>query len=120
MSTLEKLSNIVSETAKSLSKKSGEFIEVGKLTLDAQKKQERIQEIYEEMGEYVYSRLKRGSYVTKEEVLTWIQQIHRLEEGIEDSEKMALRIRNIKHCQYCRIQLEKEDNYCPICGKYAG
>ncbi|QUH20156.1 hypothetical protein [Alkaliphilus sp. B6464] len=118
MSLLEKLSNTLSETAKSLGKKSSEFVEISKLSLDAQRKQDKIQDKYEQIGKYVYSKLKRGSYITKEELEPWINEIDALEGDIEILEKMALNIRNIKHCTYCNIELDDDVNYCPLCGKY--
>ncbi len=117
MSTLEKLSNILSETAKTLGKKSSEFVEISKLTLGAQKKQDVIRDKYEEIGQYVYSKLKRVNHITKEEIETWISEIDALERDIERLERVALSIRNIKYCSYCKIELDDNDNYCPVCGK---
>ncbi|MBU5677097.1 zinc ribbon domain-containing protein [Alkaliphilus sp. MSJ-5] len=118
MSLLEKLSNTLSETAKSLGKKSSEFVEISKLSLNAQKKQDKIQDKYEQIGKYVYSKLKRVSYITREELEPWINEINALEGDIDRLEKMALNIRNIKHCTYCNIELDDDANYCPLCGKY--
>jgi len=118
MSALEKLSNTLSETAKSLGKKSSEFIEISKLTLSAQKKQEKIQDKYEQIGKYVYGKLKRVNFITKEELQPWINEIDALERDIGVLEKTALNIRNIKHCTHCKIEVDDDVNYCPLCGKY--
>jgi len=118
MSALEKLSNTLSETAKSLGKKSSEFIEISKLTLSAQKKQDKIHDKYEQIGQYVYSKLQRTNFITKEELQPWINEIDALERDIGTLEKMALNIRNIKHCTHCKIELDDDINYCPLCGKF--
>ena len=118
MSSLEKLSNILSETTKSLGKKSSEFIEISKLNLSAQQKQDQIHDKYEQIGQYVYSKLKRVNSISREELEPWINEINALERDMATLEKMALNIRNIKHCTYCKIELDDDVNYCPLCGKY--
>jgi len=118
MKLSEKLSNILSETAKSLGQKSSEFVEISKLTLSAQKKQDQIQDKYEQIGQYVYSKLKRANSITKEELQPWINEINALERDIGTLEKMALNIRNIKQCTYCNAEFDDDVNYCPLCGKY--
>lgn len=113
-----RLSDILSETAKSLGKKSSEFVEISKLTLNAQKKQKQIEEKYEKIGQYVYSKLKRSNSITKEELEPWISEINILERDMKTLEKIALSIRNIKFCTYCNAEFDDEVNYCPLCGKY--
>lgn len=118
MTISEKLSNILSETAKTLGKKSSEFVQISKLSINAQKKQEQIQDKYEQIGQYVYSKLKRASFITREELELWISEINALERELISLEKMALEIRNVKYCDYCKIELDEDTNYCPLCGKY--
>ncbi|ABR47571.1 conserved hypothetical protein [Alkaliphilus metalliredigens QYMF] len=117
MSLMEKFMNSASKSAKTMGQKSSEMVEVGKLNMSINKKEDLIQERYEEIGKYVYARLKRYEFVSKEEIGHLITELNTLNRDIEELEKHVLNIKKIKYCTDCKLELEEEAAYCPLCGK---
>ncbi|WP_026477140.1 zinc ribbon domain-containing protein [Alkaliphilus transvaalensis] len=120
MSFIDKLSSSVSDTAKSLGKKSNELMEISKLNVSIRKREEEILKLFEELGQYVYGRLKRLNYISKSEAEATIIAIEKLEEEIKTLEKLILNIKKIKYCSDCEIEADDDARYCPTCGKYIG
>lgn len=118
MALLDKLSNTLSETTKILGEKSSEVVEINKLNLSIRKKQNEINEIYEKIGEYIYGKFKRVNFITKEELDPWLNEIDALEKHIESLDRIVRNIKSAKYCSNCEIELDKDINYCPLCGKY--
>ena len=96
MSFLDKLSNSVSDTAKNLGKKSTDLMEVSKLKASIRKREEEIINLLEEMGQYVYSRLKRLNYVSREELEPLVSTLEKLEAELKNLEKLILDIKQVK------------------------
>jgi len=117
MSFFDKLSNSVSDTAKSLGKKSTDLMEVSKLKASIRKREEEIAMLFEEMGQYVYGRLRRLNYISREELEPLLTKIEKLEEEIKNLEKLILDIKQIKYCEHCEIEVEDDARYCPLCGR---
>ena len=81
------------------------------------KSEDEIIEKYEEIGQYVYGRLKRFRNVSREELYEQLKYIERIEEKIKSLEKNIVKVKRIKYCEACDLELEDEAKYCPICGK---
>lgn len=120
MSIIDKLSTSVSDTAKSLGKKSNDLMEISKLNISIRKREEEILRLFEELGQYAYGRLKRLSYISRNEVENMIKSIEKLEEEIKTLEKLILNIKKIKYCSNCEIEVEDDAKYCSLCGRYIG
>lgn len=60
MEILDSLGKRLSEVAKQVEEKSGEWLEIGKLNLEIFREEEAIRKIYREMGEAVYSAYFEG------------------------------------------------------------
>ncbi len=118
MGFLDKLSSSVSETAKTLSKRSADLVEISKLNLSIRKREEDIQELYEALGQYVHARLKKLQYINREDVEEYIRKIETLEADIQVFDKMVLKMRKVNYCDRCDIELDDDVKYCPLCGKY--
>lgn len=120
MGFLDKLSSSVSETAKTLTKRSADLVEISKLNLSIRKREEEIQELYETLGQYVHARLKKMQYINREDVEEYLRKIEALETDIQVFDKMVLKMRNINFCDKCDIEMDDDVRYCPLCGKYLG
>lgn len=120
MGLMDKLSNSVSTTAKNIGKKSTQIVEVSKLNASVRKRDEELMKQFEELGQYVYIRLKKLNYVTREELEETIRLIEQIEADIKTLEKLILNVRNINYCERCDIELEDETRYCPLCGRSVG
>ncbi|GAB6086778.1 zinc ribbon domain-containing protein [Alkaliphilus crotonatoxidans] len=117
MSWIERLSNGVSETAKNIGKRSTEVVEISKLSMSIRRKEEEISKRFEEMGQYIYGRLKKLNLVTRDELYEMLREVEALEEEIRTYERLILSIRNIAYCDHCQIELEEDARYCPLCGR---
>ncbi|KAB3535303.1 hypothetical protein F8154_06850 [Alkaliphilus pronyensis] len=117
MGLMNKLSSSMSNTAKSFSKVSNNMIEISKLNLSIKRREEEIREKFEEIGQYVYGRLKRMNMINRIELVELISEIHGLEEDISSLEKLILNLKGVNLCEACEIELDDEAKYCPLCGK---
>ncbi len=117
MNLMDKLSNSVSGTAKSIGKKSTDLMEISKLNRSIRKREEDILKLFEEMGQYVYGRLKNLNYITKEEVASLVNKIKKMEEEIKTLDKLILDIKKINYCEGCEIEVEEDAKFCPLCGR---
>ncbi|SCY69249.1 zinc ribbon domain-containing protein [Alkaliphilus peptidifermentans] len=117
MGLMDKLSNSMSQTAKSFTKLSANMVEISKLNLSIKKREEEIQQKLEEIGQYVYSRFKKMSMVSRAEVQDLILEIKVLEEDINTLEKLILNLKRLNYCEGCQLELDEDARYCPICGK---
>ncbi len=117
MSWVDKLSNTVSVTAKNIGKRSTEVVEISKLSVSIRRKEEEIMKRFEEIGQYVYGRLKKLNLVTRDELREMLAEIEKLEKEINTYERLILDIRKIAYCDRCDIELEDDARYCPLCGR---
>ncbi|PHS35044.1 MAG: hypothetical protein COA82_05780 [Alkaliphilus sp.] len=117
MRFLDRFTTTASNSAKTLSERTSDFIEVGKLNMKRRRIEDEIIEKYEEIGQYVYGRLKKSNNVSREELYQQLKHIERIEEKIKSLEKNLVEAKKIKYCRACDIELDDETRYCPICGK---
>lgn len=118
MGFIDKLSSSVSETAKTLSKRSADLVEISKLNLSIRKREEEIRELYEALGQYIHARLKKMNYINREDIEDYLRRIEALETDIQVFDKMVLKMRNVNYCDICDIEMDDDVRYCPLCGKY--
>ncbi len=117
MRFLDKFTNTASNSAKTISERTSNFIEVGKLNMKRRRIEDEIIEKYEEIGKYVCVKFKKSDNVSREELYQQLKQIERIEGRIESLEKNMIEVKKTKYCRECDIELDDETRYCPICGK---
>ncbi len=115
MSILDDLTKKVSTTAKAVSKKSGDIVEVTKLNMAIGTEEEKIQKAYFEMGKAVYD-----AYTKNEEIDGASKEIYEkiktYESNIKELKDKVLEHKSLKVCPSCNTELDIEIAFCPKCG----
>jgi rubrerythrin len=119
MAFFDNLSKKVGEAAKTAAKKSGELVETTKVNMAISSEEDKIKDIYTEMGKYTYSKYKGGENVDAA-MLQSCQQIDGIEENIVSLKEKLMQIKNSKLCPNCGQQVELSTVFCPKCGSNLG
>jgi ribosomal protein L40E len=115
MALFENFTKKVTETAKAVSKKSGDLVEVTKLNMSINTEQDKIEKVYAEMGKSVYELFSKGGDV-EEPFRESCEKIKAYEKSIEEMKQKILETKNVKICTGCGTELELEIAFCPKCG----
>lgn len=78
---------------------------------------DKIDETYKEIGAIIYSEIKTGTEISKEEISSKCDEITKLFEDLEKSEAEILSLKNVKKCGSCKEEIDAEVEFCPKCGK---
>lgn len=89
-------------------------------TVEAQNKA-KIEELYDEIGKYVYEKYLMGDRIEIEhELLHHCKLIDIIANEVEDIRKELLQLNELKQCPECHYEIDVECSYCPNCGKKQG
>lgn len=103
------------KAAQSAAKKSGELMEVTKINMNISSEEEKIKKLYVKIGKAVYEKFSSGDDV-ESELVEDCKVISEHEDNIKDYRQKILDIKNIKKCEECGAELEKDVMFCPKCG----
>lgn len=115
MSIFDNISRKVSETAKAAAKKSGDLVEVTKLTMSIGAEEDKIKKTFTEIGKAVYESYKAGDEIN-DSLRELCAKVESYEKNIESMKQKILELRNVKVCPGCGIELEIDMAYCYKCG----
>lgn len=116
MDFLNKLGKKASETYQATKEKASTISEELKLKSKINSLEEKIFEIYAEVGEIVYNEMKDGKDVSKEEIAIKCEDISRKKDEISKLQTELLTVKKIKKCVNCGVELEIESEFCSKCG----
>ena len=117
MSVIDDFTKVVTDTAKTVSKKSSDMVEVTKLSLAINTEEDRIQKQFYEIGKSVYADYTEETVSVSGEVLELCKSIHALESNINDMRSKILSLRKIKECPSCKEILDIDMVFCFKCGE---
>ena len=117
MDFFNKLGKKASKTYQITKEKASNLTEELKLRGKISDVKENINKIYTEIGEVVYSEIKAGNDVSKDEITGKCEEISRLYQDIEKLESELLAIKKIKKCVKCGEELELNSEFCSKCGE---
>lgn len=115
MSFFKDLSKMISETAKEAAKKSSNLVGSTKLSMQMDKYREEIDNIFYDIGKLLYENYEQEDWV-KSRFEQKMSQIRDLQENIEKLRKEIVKIKNIKVCESCEAEMDKDALFCPKCG----
>lgn len=115
MSVLENLTKKVAETAKAAAKKSGDIVEVTKLSVSISTEEDKVEKEYANIGKIVYQSLENDTDV-EEAVKECCERIKNYLKNIEGIKQKIQELKNVKTCANCKAELDMEVAYCPKCG----
>lgn len=116
MDFLNDLGKKLSETAKTVTKKSEELVEITKLNLAIGSDEDKIKKLFAEMGEELYRQYIVGKSFGEEFDLR-CQNIKSLELNIEETKKKIQALKGTRICPACSASVDTEVSFCPACGK---
>ena len=115
MSFLKDLSKMISETAKEAAKKSSNLVGSTKISMQMDKCQEEIDNVFYEIGKSLFENYEQEDWV-KGKFEKKISQIKELQENIEKFRKEIAKMKNIRVCESCECEIDKDALFCPKCG----
>lgn len=112
MDFFEKLGDTILTAGKDVTKKAKDVSGIAKLKLDIRSKEDFIKEKYIQLGKAYYEKNK-GTDVPEK------AQFERIEEALEEIEKMELLILELKKarkCPNCGSEAPDKAEFCSVCG----
>lgn len=103
------------ETAKSVEKKGGDFVEVQKLRGQKRDCQLELEKQYRELGERLYSQYKNGEPLA-EELAARCKEIEGLKQKITGLKNQIAVRKGQRICQNCGAPVPQEAAFCMRCG----
>ena len=116
MDLLNDIGKKITETAKTVTRKSEDIVEITKLNLTIGSEEEKIKRILYEIGSELYRSYTNGKtdgdlYDNK------CSEVKQIEENIKALRERILLLKGNKACKACNSVVDLEVNYCPNCGE---
>lgn len=113
---LGKISKSIGDKASSAAKKSAEIFESTKINMSIDSEKDKIAEIEGQIGHLIYTGYKEKENV-EDKVMKLCRQIDEINENIASLGKKLARIKKVKVCSTCDLELPSDTKFCPSCGK---
>ena len=104
----------MSKTATVGMKQTSKWVEIGKLTVSLNAAKLELNELFEEIGEYIYFN-KINEINQSEAVQELFHQVSLQKGKIKKIEREINQIKQIRSCESCGAELDDEVKYCPYC-----
>lgn len=116
MDLLNDIGKKITETAKTVTKKSEDIVEITKLNLAISSEEEKIKRIFYEIGCELYRSYTNGT-TGRELYESKCEEVKQIEENISSLKERLLLLKRNKTCKACNSIVSLEVNYCPNCGE---
>ena len=116
LNNLSKIARSVGDGAANVAKKSGQIVEITKLNASISTENDKIKIIYDEIGEEVYAKYKKGE-IFIEELLGKCEEIEDISKNLNSIRQRILEIKDMKLCPACDHKIDYEVLFCPMCGE---
>ncbi len=115
MDFLSDIGKKITETAKTVTKKSESLVEITKLNLAIGNEEDKIKKAFLEIGSELYKNFQNGeSYGDYFD--TKCTEIKEMEENIAKLRERVLSLKGTKTCTGCNEVIDEDVKYCPNCG----
>ncbi len=116
MDLLNDIGKRITETAKTVTRKSEDIVEITKLNLAIGSEEDKIKRMFFEIGSELYRSFTNGKtigdfYDSK------CNEVKQIEENIKAIKERILQLKGNKACKTCNSVVDLEVNYCPNCGE---
>jgi hypothetical protein len=116
MDLLNDIGKKITETAKTVTRKSEDIVEITKLNLAIGSEEDKIKRMFYEIGSELYRSYTNGKtigdfYDSK------CNEVKQLEDNIKAIKERILLLKGNKTCKACNTVVDLEVNYCPNCGE---
>ncbi|MFL0270052.1 zinc-ribbon domain-containing protein [Candidatus Clostridium radicumherbarum] len=113
---LFKIGKCLEDGVSNVAYKSENLIEISKLNMSVSSNEKHIDEIYLKIGKKIYKEYADDK-VSDSSLIEKCKEIDSINKDIESIKKKILKLKNRKLCKKCGAAMEKEDEFCPKCGK---
>lgn len=103
----------VKRLGKNIAEKGKDVLEITKLNTQIATEKDKIRELYEKIGQEVYSAYANGE---SSEFVDLCVQIREIENKVKELSDKVLELKNAVKCPNCGAELTKDTIYCPKCG----
>ena len=116
MSFFEELKKNATGAADKAVKKTTELTGIAKLKMAIRSKEGKLTSVYEEIGRLFYTAERDGEDCTSE-IAAYIMKADKLKAEIEEAKKETVKLKNMKTCEGCGAEIDRNLPFCPWCGK---
>lgn len=113
--TAENVVNATKEGASTVAKKSGELVEISKLTVNINSLESNIKKIHGEIGSIIADKHEKGIYIDPE-LVSKCDEILKFKNDINEMQTKISKLKAKKICPNCKHEVESEIKFCPHCG----
>jgi len=118
MDFFDKLGKKATEAYRVTADKTGKIAKETKIKFKIGELKSQITDIYEEIGKKVYEKhIREEEICIKKDLEEQCTKIDVLSDEIDSLLKQCLELKDKKQCPKCYKEIEKEDKFCPHCGK---
>lgn len=115
MDFLADIGKKITETAKTVSKKSEDIVEITKLNLAVGSEEDKIKRAFYEIGSDLYKHFQEGTEFG-EFFNSKCLEIREMEDNLAKLKEKILKLKGSKECKECKAVVDIEVNFCPNCG----
>lgn len=115
MNLFDNIGKRVAGTYKTAAKASGELLEETKLRLSMINEENKVEELYEKLGEKVFSLHEKGESLG-EDFNQECVEIQSIKQNISSMKKRIKELRHLKTCPQCSFEVDLTYEFCPKCG----
>lgn len=113
--SISKFAKQAAEGAKTAAKKSGDMVEITKINMQISSTEDKIKDIYSEIGKVVFIKFELGKEVDPD-TLDLCNQAAEIKSNIEVLRQKIQELKNIKVCPGCGYEINDSTVFCPKCG----
>lgn len=115
---INKITKSISAGASSAAQKSAELYEIGKLNLSIQAEKRSIKELEEKIGHIIYKNYRdKDTAIGKDndKIIKLCKKIDELNTNITSLNKKIAKIKNVRICKKCGLEIPGSSSQCPFC-----
>lgn len=104
----------VSKTAEAGIKHTSKWVEIGKLSVSLNAAKLELNELFEQIGEYIY--VNKITEINQSETIQELfHQVSLQKTKIRKIQRQISQIKQIRTCEICGAKLDDDAKYCPHC-----
>lgn len=116
MDLLNDIGRKITATAKTVTKKSEDIVEITKLNLAISSEEDKVKRMLYEIGSELYRSYTDGKALG-DFYDSRCAEVKQIEDNIKALKERVLLLKGSKTCKTCDSVVELEVNYCPNCGE---
>ena len=116
MDFFDKLSKKATEAFEITKEKTSQLSKEVQLRNKVYRNNNKIEELYEEIGELIYTATKKGMKYPDDKISAKVKEIDKIVAENKKAEKEILELRKAKICVECGKAISIDDEYCAKCG----